>query len=386
MPDTIAYRTGTYRTAGPEETWQRVSPMLPRFGITRVADITRLDDVGLPVHLAYRPTSLTYAVSIGVGGSVPHSRVSAVMESIEAWHAENLQLAIAARAPADALDLGYDLSALALAPRSPLTGATVLDWVAGAGLLTGRPALAPVDLIRLDMTAMLGWARILFAPTSNGLATGNTHAEAVLHALHELIERDAIAAYLEEPAARRFVDPAGCTDPLTAAAYQALKAADCAVVVCDATGRVGLPCYVATIWSPDVPMRCGGFGCHVDPAIALGRALVEAAQSRMAAISGARDDVDSGMYREMSPLIEPDDPEPFPDGAGWTGADDIESVIRHCASLVAAVAGAEPFYVRLDHDDIAIPAVKVIAPGLRLMNQHLLEKMDPMSGTEHAGG
>src|SRR4051794_5945638 len=92
MPDTITYRTGTYRAADPEETWQRVMPMLPRFGITRVADITRLDDIGLPVHVAYRPAGLTYAVSIGIGDTPAQSRVSAVMESIEAWHAENLRL------------------------------------------------------------------------------------------------------------------------------------------------------------------------------------------------------------------------------------------------------------------------------------------------------
>src|SRR5450755_2140673 len=109
MSETIAYRIGTYRAASPEETWARVLPLLPRFGITRVADITRLDDIGVPVHLAYRPTGLTYAVSIGSGGTALQSQVSAVMESIEAWHAENLQLAIAARAPAADLDLGYDV-------------------------------------------------------------------------------------------------------------------------------------------------------------------------------------------------------------------------------------------------------------------------------------
>jgi ribosomal protein S12 methylthiotransferase accessory factor len=67
MPDAIAYRTGTYRAADPAQTWQRVAPMLGRFGITRAADITRLDDIGLPVHVAYRPAGLTYAVSMGTG-------------------------------------------------------------------------------------------------------------------------------------------------------------------------------------------------------------------------------------------------------------------------------------------------------------------------------
>jgi ribosomal protein S12 methylthiotransferase accessory factor YcaO len=46
---------------------------------------------------------------------------------------------------------------------------------------------------------------------------------------------------------------------------------------------------------------------------------------------------------------------------------------------VAAVTGAEPFAVRLDHHDLGIPAVKVIAPGLQLMDERLLSTVDPMS-------
>jgi YcaO-like protein with predicted kinase domain len=272
MAEAIAYRAGTYRAAGPEQTWQRVRPMLPRFGITRVAGITRLDNIGLPVHVAYRPAGLTLTVTVGSGATAAQSRVSAAMESIEIWHAENLRLPVSARAPAAALDLGYDVRALNLAPRSPLTAETVLDWVPGYGLLTGREILVPADVIQMDMTEPVGWARGLFEPTSNGLATGNTLAEAVLHGLHEVIERDSITSYLQAPAGqRRYVDPACCDNPLTRQIYDALRAAGCAVVVCDITGQVGLPCFAAVIWSADVPMRCGGYGCHVDPGIALGR-------------------------------------------------------------------------------------------------------------------
>ncbi|MEV5704090.1 YcaO-like family protein [Actinoallomurus sp. NPDC052274] len=365
MPDTIAYRTGTYRTADPEETWERVRRRLPRFGITRVADITRLDDIGLPVHVAYRPTGLTYAVSIGTGDTAAQSRVSAVMESIETWHAENIVLPTAARAPASALDLGYDVRALNLAPRSPLTSDVVLDWVSGRGLLTGREILAPVDCIRLDGTRWHDWAAAFFWPTSGGLATGNTEAEAVLHALHELVERASAAALRDRPLAlRRHVDPDGCADPVTRRILDALRAASCSVLVSDITGPAALPCYAATVWSQDVPIRCAGFACHVDPAIAVGRAMAEAVLTRLAVISGARDDIDGGAYREMSAPPEPVDPVPVPADVGWTDDGDLTSVIRHCASRVAAVTGFEPFVVRLDHEDIGIPAVKVIAPGI----------------------
>ena len=363
MPDAIAYRTGTYRAADPEQTWQRVQPVLGRFGITRVADITRLDDIGLPVHVAYRPAGLTYAVSMGTGVSVPQSRVSAVMESIEAWHAENLRLPVAARAPAAALDLGYDVRELNLAPRSPLTSAVVLDWAAGHGLLTGREIPAPIDCIRLDGTGPRDWAAVFFRATSEGLATGNTHAEAVLHGLHELIERASLAGHRGRPP--RYVDAGTCHDPVTGHIYTALRDAGCSVLVRDITGPTGLPCYAATIWSDDVPIRCAGFACHVRAPIALGRALGEAVLTRLAVISGARDDIDGVSYREMAALAEPAAPAAIEERDAWADDGDLETVIRHCASLVAAATGREPFAVRIDHEDIGIPAVKVFAPGLR---------------------
>ena len=95
--ETIAFRSGTYRTATVEQTWARVGGMLDRFRITRVADITRLDEIGLPVHVAYRPVGATMAVSVGTGATATQSRVSAVRESIESWHAENLRPGTAVR-------------------------------------------------------------------------------------------------------------------------------------------------------------------------------------------------------------------------------------------------------------------------------------------------
>ena len=376
MADSIVYHAGTYRTALPEETWGHVLPMLPRFGITRVADITGLDDIGLPVHVAYRPDGLTYAVSIGTGTTPAQSRVSAVMESIEAWHAENLRVPVSARCGAMALGIDYDVRELSLAPRSPLTEHVVLDWVAGQGLLTGRDTFAPADLIRLDLTPPVDWAQALFQVTSNGLATGNTVADAVLHGLVEVIERDSVASYLAQPRRERgYVDPATCRHPAARRTFEALRAADCTVLVCDIAGRVGLPCYAAVVWSPDVPVSCGGYGCHVDRGIAIGRAMAEAAQTRLALIAGARDDIDGDCYRAVARPAEPSCLAPLPDEPGWADGSDLDTVIRHCAALVATVTGAEPFAVQISHPDIGIPTVKVIAPGLRMMHYETLGMM-----------
>ncbi|NUR26786.1 MAG: YcaO-like family protein, partial [Catenulispora sp.] len=316
---------------------------------------------------------LTYAVSMGMGVSAAHARVGAVMESIESWHAENLRLPVAARGPAAGLGIGYDVRGLNLAPRSPLSASVVLDWARGHTLLTGRETLAPIDGIRLDGTAPRDWASVLFRPTSEGLATGNTETEAALHGLLELVERAALAGYRAarragaQGAPPRFVDPETCRDPVTRRIYEAVRDAGCTVRVRDVGGPTGLPCFLATVWSAEMPIRCVGHACHVRSELALGRALGEAVLTRLAAISGARDDIDGVVYREMAEPERPAAPADVRDFDRGDLADDgdLDSVLRHCAALVAGVTGVEPLVVRLTHDDVGIPAVKVVAPGLR---------------------
>ena len=62
--------------------------------------------------------------------------------------------------------------------------------------------------------------------------------------------------------------------------------------------RVDVPCISCRIWSPDFPVVSSGHGAHSAPEIALSRAITEAAQSRLTAISGSRDDT-ANIYGEM---------------------------------------------------------------------------------------
>src|SRR5918994_7932914 len=80
---------GSHRTRVPVETLEQLLPIKHRFGITRVANVTGLDRIGLPVVLATRPNSRSVAVSQGKGTSLEAAKASAVMEAIELWHAEN---------------------------------------------------------------------------------------------------------------------------------------------------------------------------------------------------------------------------------------------------------------------------------------------------------
>src|SRR6476646_3432452 len=86
------FRAGTHRGTDPRDTLARASAFTAAMGITRVANITGLDCIGIPVVMVCRPNLRSLAVSQGKGLDLEAARASGVMESIEFYHAERVQL------------------------------------------------------------------------------------------------------------------------------------------------------------------------------------------------------------------------------------------------------------------------------------------------------
>ena len=61
-------------------------------GITRVANVTGLDWIGIPVAMVCRPNSRSVAVSQGKGVDYLSAQVSGLMEASELYHAETITL------------------------------------------------------------------------------------------------------------------------------------------------------------------------------------------------------------------------------------------------------------------------------------------------------
>ena len=81
---------GTMRCRDAASTLAWVRPMLPQFGITRLANVTGLDRIGIPVWMCIRPNGRSLSVSQGKGVTAELAQASAVMESIELYHAEHV--------------------------------------------------------------------------------------------------------------------------------------------------------------------------------------------------------------------------------------------------------------------------------------------------------
>ncbi|QWF85983.1 YcaO-like family protein [Amycolatopsis sp. CA-230715] len=368
---------GTHRSRTPEETWRWIEPKLPRLGITRVAEVTWLDEIGIPVFQAIRPNSRTLSVSQGKGISNALARVSAAMEAVELWHAENPLPAAARMSTVEEMErvVGYRVGELALAKRNHLNPDALLPWRT-AHLIGGGESAVPADLLRLDYRVDGHWAPPLFRASSNGLASGNTLDEALLHGMYEVVERDSMAR-----AARGgpppLVDPGTVGDTGLAELLDRYRATKVHVQMRFLENPFRIPAFDARIWSDAFPTTFGGAGAHLDASVALSRALTEAAQSRATAIAGARDDIGHAPYREArvfgvrrssdSPPFAGQDDSTVPfDAIESTRVPALDEEVRIVAERIEGVTGRVPVYVDLTQPEIGIPVAHVVCPGTSL--------------------
>src|SRR5438105_3808481 len=279
-------------------------PQMARMGITRLGNITGLDRIGIPVAIAVRPNSRSVSVSQGKGLDLPQAMASALMEACEGFHAEE----IAPCRHASYRDLARDETVvepgtLALGSRA-FDARRAIDWIEGYDLLRRETCWLPAEIVHTDYT--LDQPDGFFLCGSNGLASGNHLVEAINAALYEVVERDAVALWIARQIQMRahcILDLASVDDLDCRSLLANYAAADMAVRVWNATTDIGIAAFLCEIrdLAPGDPRRLRrhhGSGCHADRAIALSRALTEAAQTRLTYIAGIRDDLPPEEYAE----------------------------------------------------------------------------------------
>jgi YcaO-like protein with predicted kinase domain len=356
---------------------------MPALGITRVANVTGLDRIGIPVVMVCRPNSRSLAVAQGKGITLALAKAAGLMESFESFHAEHIikPLKLAAYKELDSIHPVADVAKL------PRTTSTVFHpdlpilWIEGQNLLGGDPAWVPYELVHLNYTTPRPTGSGCFAASSSGLASGNHLLEAISHGICELVERDALTLwYLKSEAERQRTRLAleSVDDPDCRAVLQRCEQADIEIAAWDITTEVGIPAFLCTIAERyDVRWRAippsGGSGCHPSRDIALLRALTEAAQSRLVYISGSRDDAIRSRYEECADPVNlqahhdlvatTGHRRPIQKTPTWDGDTFDEDLDWELRNLIAAGV-REVIVVDLTRPEFRIPVVRVIIPGL----------------------
>jgi YcaO-like protein with predicted kinase domain len=374
-----------HRSVAPEVTLDRILPIMESCGITRCTSVTQLDTLGVPTYCSIRPDAFLLQVSNGKGLTDAAAKVSAIMEGIELYHAETPSKGVLRRCSASEL-LEEGATILHADQIHGYFGnydneRYRLDWVCGEILLTGLPVWTPASAIYFDVYPSL------HQTGTNGLASGNHLAEATLHGLYELIERDAMSRLFEGGQSHiatraAVIEPGTVTVPELRTIIDQAEENETKVVLLRLESAINLE----TIWAIFLNTRSFvslstfnvGWGTHSNIKIAAARALTEAAQSRLTFIHGGREDIVSKsaygakdvkkstayqFFNSLKPTVSwsalADETPPASLGAN------IETNVGDIVRALDAAELGNVYRFDLTHPDKNIAVVKIIAPKLK---------------------
>ena len=363
---------------------RQVRPHFAAAGITRVAEVTGLDRIGIPVALAVRPNSRSLSVSQGKGFLKDEATVSAVMEALELAAAERLPDVLKWARIREMQASGVSTMALDLSTRCRLDRIArdeMLAWVQGYDLCTNSVMNVPWSLVGVDYRPDPPGFHGGFQVSTDGLASGFDFSGAIFHGLCELIERDAsvLLELMSTAELSRRVTTVAATDGFEALQFeQRVRAAGCNLTLLDMTSDLGIPAFTAIITDNamanalNIPRyaHSAGSACHTSRPVAIVKAIAEAAQSRITRITGSRDDMPSELYEEaegterkaLVELLSFVDPSVTATRIARTA--DIEGGIR---ALVGRLKqqGIEQVIAVPIRNEFGISVVRMVVPGLQ---------------------
>jgi oxazoline/thiazoline synthase len=224
---------------------------------------------------------------------------------------------------------------------------------------------------------------------TNGCAAGNTLEEAILHGFLELVERDSVALWWYNRLPKRKVDLESFDEPYFQAITDYYQAIGRELWVIDLTGDLNIPTFAAISRRRDREVEdiILGFGAHLDPKLALQRALTEVSQLLPVVLSANPDGTTQYPISAASDLLHwwktaTSENQPYLvadlratpkcklDYASiWH--DDFLADIKYCQQLVEE-KGMEMLVLDQTRPDIGLNVVKVVVPGLR----HFWKRLD----------
>ncbi|NNF26983.1 MAG: TOMM precursor leader peptide-binding protein, partial [Gemmatimonadetes bacterium] len=210
---------------------------------------------------------------------------------------------------------------------------------------------------------------------SNGNAAGNTMEEAILQGLLEVIERDAVSLWWYNRLRMPSLDLSRFEEPRVRTLMSYYESLGRQVFALDLTTDLGIPvvAVVSRVVTGGPEQILVGFGCHLDPAIAVARALTEMNQvlAILERLDASRGRLPPDLLEWLTsahladhPYLAPDPGRTHPLGFLEALPSGIMDHIDECRRSIEA-AGLEVLVLNQTRPDLRIPVVKVIVPGLR---------------------
>lgn len=262
-------------------------------------------------------------------------------------------------------------------PRRPL------DWLAGRDLISDRPVWVPAACCLLDYPFPPGDAPFARADLS-GCASGRTDADAMLHGLLEIVERDAHAIWWYNRLARPAIPLEAIDDARLIEIRDQLAALGQQLTLLDVTTDVGIQSCIAVITTRDGRQPVLGSAAHPERRVAAVKAASEAVLNWYCA-RGGQLPADIAHWVATAGL----DTTPFLRGTSQTeiqlqtqtqaqtpapaqGQVQAERQLHDCVARLHRV-GLRPLAIELTRPDVVVPVWRIIVPGLR----HVYDRRAP---------
>jgi len=377
---------GQHRVIPPKETYKRILPLMPLIEVTRIANLTGLDYLSIPVFAAVRPCADSPDVDFhyGKGFTEMDACVSAMMEAVERYSAEHLNCkpVIGTYQQVCMKYNALDPHLMYLYSEKPFSDHADLEWVPATDLLSEEEILIPANFA---YSPFLGRGAEFWIQSTNGLASGNVMEEAVSHALAELIERDALTLAvvkafppkmsmtraLKQRISKIFgkknepfvdVELESLPRPLDILVGR-IQEAGFRLWLKDITSDVGIASFAAALLKPKEPLApVVGFGANPNAKIAAARAITEAVLNRMVQLltEARRFDVPKKprlWWADTSCVKDFDDVPSYEN-------DDILDDINLMMSRLKDCGVSHIIAVNLTQRSLDVPVVRVIVPEL----------------------
>ncbi|AFY58676.1 bacteriocin biosynthesis cyclodehydratase domain protein [Rivularia sp. PCC 7116] len=210
---------------------------------------------------------------------------------------------------------------------------------------------------------------------SNGNAAGNTIEEAILQGFLELVERDSVSIWWYNQLQRPEVDLSSFDEPYFLELQHFYRQNNRDLWVLDLTADLGIPTFAGVSRRIDggAERIIAGFGAHLDPTIAILRAMTEVNQLGLELdkipaeqLPGEFKDWMLGVTLENHAYFAPDKTAPLKLASDYPQrwGSDIKQDVITCVEI-AREAGLETLVLDQTRPDIGLNVVKVIIPGMR---------------------
>ena len=305
----IKFFKGTHRVRDPKETIEINEGKLRTAGITRLTEITDLDRVKIPVFSAIRPTAQSGGVSVyaGKGATVEQAKASAMMEGFERYSAER-QDKDSERTFVDTynnIKKGLSNVDNALDPKDLLLPKNYgnenvensrLEWIEAEDIISEESIYVPSNAVfhpYIPTREVSPSPIAIFKGNTNGLASGNIIEESVLHGIFEVVERDAWSIFELTKRNKKEISQDTIENDTINELLEKFHNQGIDIKLMDITADLKITTVAASADDTvlkDPALLTLGVGTHLNPEVAVIRALTEVAQSRATQIHGTRED------------------------------------------------------------------------------------------------